>query len=43
MNTITTFTQRQIFDNENLKNLVYDQTAHLLSCRFFHHSTEPSA
>lgn len=43
MNTITTFTQRQILDNENLKNLVYDQTAHLLSCRFFHHFADLNA
>jgi hypothetical protein len=43
MNTVTTFTQEQIFTNENLRNLVYDQTAHLLSCRFFHHFADLNA
>jgi hypothetical protein len=37
LNTVTTYTQEQIIADEALMNLVYNETASLLSCRFFHH------
>jgi hypothetical protein len=43
MSTVKTFTREEIFTNENLRNLVFDQTAHLLSCRFFHHFADLNA